>query len=1106
MTTSRLGRFEGAPRFGPWLPRRRLIDAFERLQPSGIFVCAPSGYGKTYLAAQYAHMNEFDAVIWVSCGSRALTGGAVLSQLISATIDHSKSRFPAKFALPPMQSPASDLLVILRDAFRHGWISQNTCFVLDDLCLAGAGAEISLLLHLVEQESEDSVLLVTSRGDDRMSGEGGSGLGSGFFEVGIADLRMTQEESMALVGLLVGSDEHDAQLEQVARQGMGHVALLSVLAKRLALGSVGRPRGDTDLSALLLRLADHQSGASTHELLYALALMGNLSSAESKKLGLELDLGCAEAISDRIPLVTVVATGLGGSFVLTAHALAQEVFGSRRFRSLLNSVTDARIRDGCVSLLEARGDFDRVIELLFLDQSTERCLDWLEVNGSAMVRNGLRLPLKAALDAISMELLVTRPSLLLLSAEIDLDTYDRQASLVKATAAQGIAECEGDLQASAQALMLIARNYMDDSSPLRAAETFEKLLSLPETAVSRELEATAVAFMTTFSALLLDESAYTAALTRARERLDDMASCPETTARLLSQIGTASFLMGNIFEARVHLQQAYALSGVSTGLRAMIVGNYATMLAETGSAEYALEVINEALEITRDCGLDLCHATYSAAMGTIQFGLTGESRYLEFSAQSAARLAAAGDRVAEVLVRLQRVMMLRAQDRVSEAVVEIERSLERDVTSESPYLRCFVDTELAACLLCIDDLVEAEARTVRTREICTQERGAQHLLRAELVLAEIARRKGMMDEALVCVSRQKDYLLSGNANWLVGMYARSFPHLLGMIASVLGPDRIPAHMLKMLVGHHIEDSLSAAREHLEEDAWRVLARRVLGDGESQARIEALATAPICRVRLFGGFELTVGSRRVSEREWAKRKARLLFATLVLKEGRETPREQLYEHLWPEMDETSSRNNFYVIWSSMKAVLSPGLGKSTPCPYMSSTGGVCRSNPDLVRSDTQEFDELYREARKARGDGDVEGAVSAFERLAEIYRGELLPGDIYEEWFVEDRDRYRHDFGDAMLAAGDMLAAKGDSAGASRLLRKAIGADPWREDLYQAILRLQIAAGQRSAAVETYFSCRSRLVEDLGLDPSAETVRLYEQVLSMEDCATEGEFR
>jgi DNA-binding SARP family transcriptional activator len=56
----------------------------------------------------------------------------------------------------------------------------------------------------------------------------------------------------------------------------------------------------------------------------------------------------------------------------------------------------------------------------------------------------------------------------------------------------------------------------------------------------------------------------------------------------------------------------------------------------------------------------------------------------------------------------------------------------------------------------------------------------------------------------------------------------------------------------------------------------------------------------------------------------------------------------------------------------------------------------------------------------------------------------------------------------------------------------------REDLYQVALRCQITAGQRSGAIDTFMQCRSKLSEELGLDPSSETMGLYQEILVMED--------
>ena len=56
----------------------------------------------------------------------------------------------------------------------------------------------------------------------------------------------------------------------------------------------------------------------------------------------------------------------------------------------------------------------------------------------------------------------------------------------------------------------------------------------------------------------------------------------------------------------------------------------------------------------------------------------------------------------------------------------------------------------------------------------------------------------------------------------------------------------------------------------------------------------------------------------------------------------------------------------------------------------------------------------------------------------------------------------------------------------------------REDVYVALMRAQIASLQRTAALQTYFACRRYLADDLGIDPSAETMRLYRSIIEVEE--------
>ena len=315
----------------------------------------------------------------------------------------------------------------------------------------------------------------------------------------------------------------------------------------------------------------------------------------------------------------------------------------------------------------------------------------------------------------------------------------------------------------------------------------------------------------------------------------------------------------------------------------------------------------------------------------------------------------------------------------------------------------------------------------------------------------------------------------------------------------MGVDRIPARMLNLVNGEYGANALDRASSVLTPAELARLSRRMRTEAElSEAKAKPADSDAVCRVRLFGGLEVVAPRGVVGDRDWTKRKARLLFAMLVSRMGTDVPRGEIIEYLWPEMDEERALNNFYVVWSAMKRALSPESVRENPCPFVEHTHGVCRILPGRVMSDLDRFNDARSRAREARTAGESDLELAALREIAELYRGEILRGDVYDDWFAPIRERFRHEFEDVMLRAAELFEQRGEPHEGLSLLRRALLNDPWREDLYQAALRLQMGSGQRSAAIETYFSCRNHLVDDLGIDPSRETTALYEQVLGMEE--------
>src|SRR5829696_7402808 len=63
-----------------------------------------------------------------------------------------------------------------------------------------------------------------------------------------------------------------------------------------------------------------------------------------------------------------------------------------------------------------------------------------------------------------------------------------------------------------------------------------------------------------------------------------------------------------------------------------------------------------------------------------------------------------------------------------------------------------------------------------------------------------------------------------------------------------------------------------------------------------------------RIRLLGGFRVSVGTRTIEEGAWRLRKAASLVKLLALARGHRLHRERVMDLLWPELGAKAASNN------------------------------------------------------------------------------------------------------------------------------------------------------------------------------------------------------
>lgn len=248
--------------------------------------------------------------------------------------------------------------------------------------------------------------------------------------------------------------------------------------------------------------------------------------------------------------------------------------------------------------------------------------------------------------------------------------------------------------------------------------------------------------------------------------------------------------------------------------------------------------------------------------------------------------------------------------------------------------------------------------------------------------------------------------------------------------------------------------------------------------------------PLVKVRLLGSFEVERGDRVIRAEDWPRKKASALLKRVALE--RRLLKDQAIEFLWPEGSLASTANNLYNTIHTLRQTLDKTLGQGAAEAIFRFEDGVL-SLAASVWVDVQEFERLCTTPLAAP----PEQRMANLEQALNLYKGDLLPDDRYEEWTHLPRQAFYRHYREARLALSAYRRDTRDYAGALLLLTPLLAHDLADEVVHRELMRLYTLAGQRHEALRQYQTCVDALAEEIDAPPAPETSALYTQILNGE---------
>ncbi|MEU2792368.1 BTAD domain-containing putative transcriptional regulator [Streptomyces sp. NPDC007100] len=233
-----------------------------------------------------------------------------------------------------------------------------------------------------------------------------------------------------------------------------------------------------------------------------------------------------------------------------------------------------------------------------------------------------------------------------------------------------------------------------------------------------------------------------------------------------------------------------------------------------------------------------------------------------------------------------------------------------------------------------------------------------------------------------------------------------------------------------------------------------------------------------------GIELTLGPP----------KQRALLALLLVRAGQPVSLSEMVDVLWGPAPPKSAANVVHRHVGSIRRLLGEGGPAGVAGGILVRGAGGYRVDVDAGALDLLRFRQLAGQARRAAAAGSPGRSVELFLQALELWQGPVAAGvpegiRAHPAFVAVDQE-----YPAAVKEAAEAAWERGDPEQAVPVLRQAADRYPLDEALQARLMRALAATGRQAEALEAHRTLRSRLKEELGIDPGREVRAVHEQML------------
>ena len=260
---------------------------------------------------------------------------------------------------------------------------------------------------------------------------------------------------------------------------------------------------------------------------------------------------------------------------------------------------------------------------------------------------------------------------------------------------------------------------------------------------------------------------------------------------------------------------------------------------------------------------------------------------------------------------------------------------------------------------------------------------------------------------------------------------------------------------------------------------------------NRREVASFPSQPSLRILFFGHFEMLCEEENITLGRNGK--ALTILKYLLAHRSRPVSQDHLMGWLWPESNLKKARWSLNSAIHTLRKLLNT-CPSPTPLNYVVLEEGYYRLCPFIqIATDVEDFDDLYERGRALEGASRMEEASEHYEKAIELYRGDYLIEDLYEDWTMVERERLSNAYMDMLGRLALYYMEVGQHQESIQACYRVLEKDRCHEDSYRLLMRCYVKLGLRGRALRQYRLCEKILRQEYGTVPSPETHALRRSI-------------